>query len=203
MCSSAAVEKADDLADESTTTLREIGKGVHKSARCRRRRNEVDQRPEGVGLALAGDLSQVQGQALASSGSPLASGIGSLAAGRLRTAGVDRAHLESNMAAALLLQSQQEYRRWLLTYVRHLAGMALCIPRMSLRRQAISGCERRLLFLFPNTCEIMRQMKVNGHVHTQEMRRRVACVSSVRGSWDQSDAVGREGMRMVHLEHWD
>ncbi len=73
---------------------------------------------------MAGDLSQVQGQALANSGSPLASGVGSLAAGRSSNAEVDRGHLEANMAAALLLQSPQEYRRWLLTYVRHLAGVA-------------------------------------------------------------------------------
>ncbi len=43
-------------------------------------------------------------------------GVGSGAAGR--------AHLETNMAASLALQSPAEYKRWLLTYVRHLAGDA-------------------------------------------------------------------------------
>lgn len=57
----------------------------------------------------------------ASSSAALASGLGMLTTARFR-ATLDRAHLESNMAAAHLLQSQQEYRRWLLTYVCHLAG---------------------------------------------------------------------------------
>ncbi|BDA47922.1 Protein HIRA [Coccomyxa sp. Obi] len=74
--------------------------------------------------ASAGDLSQVQGQAMAVSSSPGAAGVSALAADHARTAELDRAHLEANMAAALLLESQQEYRRWLLTYVRHLAGDA-------------------------------------------------------------------------------
>ena len=39
-------------------------------------------------------------------------------------------------------------------------------------------------------------------VSTQVMRRRVACASFVRGSWDQSDAAEREGLRMMHPEHW-
>lgn len=33
-----------------------------------------------------------------------------------------RAHLEGNLAAALALQSPQEYRRWLGTYARFLTG---------------------------------------------------------------------------------
>ncbi|KAF5833723.1 TUP1-like enhancer of split-domain-containing protein [Dunaliella salina] len=33
-----------------------------------------------------------------------------------------RAHLECNVASALVMQSQQEWRRWLQTYVRQLAG---------------------------------------------------------------------------------
>lgn len=33
-----------------------------------------------------------------------------------------RGHLEANMAAALAVQSPSEYRRWLLTYIRHLSG---------------------------------------------------------------------------------
>ncbi|CAL8463095.1 g2629 [Coccomyxa elongata] len=75
--------------------------------------------------ASAGDLSQVQGQARAAvSSSPGVSGVGALVADHARTAEQDRAHLEANMAAALVLESQQEYRRWLLTYVRHLAGDA-------------------------------------------------------------------------------
>ena len=42
-----------------------------------------------------------------------------------RSPSVDRAHLEANMAAALLLRSPSEYRRWLLCYVCHLAGRYL------------------------------------------------------------------------------
>ena len=39
--------------------------------------------------------------------------------------GQGRAHLEANMAAALALQSPQEYRRWLGTYASHLSGQPL------------------------------------------------------------------------------
>ena len=46
-----------------------------------------------------------------------------MAAGPACTAAETREHLESNMAAALMLESPQEYRRWLLTYARHLAGV--------------------------------------------------------------------------------
>ena len=72
--------------------------------------------------ACAGSLEAIQGQAQAAAAS---SGSGRLALTALtgqdaRSAETDRAHLEASMASALVLQSPQEYRRWLLTYVRHL-----------------------------------------------------------------------------------
>lgn len=73
-------------------------------------------------LCCAGDLSRVQGLALAAGSSSSAAPLAALSTGASRRKGSDTAHLEANMAAALLLQSQQEYRRWLITYVRHLAG---------------------------------------------------------------------------------
>ena len=61
---------------------------------------------------------QAQAAGVAGTGGP--SSLGQLTAPRRPS--VDRAHLEANMAAALLLRSPGEYRRWLLAYVRHLAG---------------------------------------------------------------------------------
>ena len=72
----------------------------------------------------AGDLSQVQAQAQDAGGGGAKSGA--VALGLLtapRKASTDRAHLEANLAAAALLRSPAEYRRWLQPYVRHLAGM--------------------------------------------------------------------------------
>ncbi|KAK9830498.1 hypothetical protein WJX72_012086 [[Myrmecia] bisecta] len=68
----------------------------------------------------SGELSRIQAEAGGSSSS--AAMLAGLATGRGRAAEESRAHLETNMAAALAMQSPQEYRRWLLTYVRHLAG---------------------------------------------------------------------------------
>lgn len=70
----------------------------------------------------SGELGRVQQQASSSrrglpAGSLLASS-GGLRAGL----GQGRGHLEANMAAALALQSPQEYKRWLATYSSHLAG---------------------------------------------------------------------------------
>lgn len=48
--------------------------------------------------------------------------MGSLAGGAAAGGAAGRAHLEANMAAALALQSPAEYKRWLITYVRHLSG---------------------------------------------------------------------------------
>ena len=46
----------------------------------------------------------------------------------MRAAGESRGHLEANVAAALALESPQEYRRWLLTYARFLSGGFTCYP---------------------------------------------------------------------------
>lgn len=51
-----------------------------------------------------------------------------------RSVETDRAHLEANMASALLLQSPREYRRWLLTYVRHLSqSEPQCLFRLKMQ----------------------------------------------------------------------
>lgn len=70
----------------------------------------------------SGDLGRVQQQASTSRrGLPAASLLGS--SGGLRAGlGQGRGHLEANMAAALALQSAEEYKRWLSTYASHLAG---------------------------------------------------------------------------------
>ena len=70
----------------------------------------------------SGDLGRVQQQASSSRrGLPAASLLAS--SGGLRAGlGQGRGHLEANMAAALALQSPQEYKRWLATYASHLAG---------------------------------------------------------------------------------
>ena len=44
----------------------------------------------------------------------------------MRSADMDRAHLEANMASALALQSPEEYQQWLLTYVRYLTRSKSC-----------------------------------------------------------------------------
>lgn len=73
-------------------------------------------------LAASGDLSRIQQQASSSGrglpGIALLNSTGSLRTGLAQ----GRGHLEANMAAALALQSPQEYKRWLSTYASHLAG---------------------------------------------------------------------------------
>ena len=72
--------------------------------------------------ARAGSLEAIQGQAQAAAAN-LGSGqlaLTTLTGQDAHSAETDRAHLEANMASALVLQSPKEYRRWLLTYVRHL-----------------------------------------------------------------------------------
>ncbi|KAL0026450.1 hypothetical protein WJX79_010832 [Trebouxia sp. C0005] len=72
--------------------------------------------------ALQGDLGRIQQQA-SSSGRGLPPGTLLSSTGSLRTGlGQGRGHLEANMAAALALQSPEEYKRWLSTYASHLAG---------------------------------------------------------------------------------
>ena len=82
----------------------------------------VDGLCSAVGSDCPGDLGRVQQQASSSMrGLPAASLLGST--GGLRAGvGQARGHLEANMAAALALQSPQEYKRWLATYASHLAG---------------------------------------------------------------------------------
>lgn len=71
-----------------------------------------------------GDLSRVQQQASSSGrGLPAASLLGA-SRGLHAGFGQGRGHLEANMAAALALQSPQEYKRWLATYASHLAGQS-------------------------------------------------------------------------------
>ena len=70
----------------------------------------------------AGDLGRLHAQASAVRPPDPAGRFAALCAGPARLAAESRAHLEANVAAALTLESPQEYRRWLLTYVRFLAG---------------------------------------------------------------------------------
>ena len=75
----------------------------------------------------AGDLEAVQGQAqsaVGASSSQLA--LTALTGLDMPSADTDRAHLEANMAAALTLQSPQEYERWLLTYAQYLTRSKRC-----------------------------------------------------------------------------
>lgn len=76
----------------------------------------------------AGDLSRLQAQASAVRPPDAAVRLAAVAAGLAHAAVESRAHLESNVAAALVLDSTQEYRRWLLTYVRQLAGARGHLP---------------------------------------------------------------------------
>ena len=85
----------------------------------------------------SGDLGRVQQQASSSRrGLPAASLLGS--SGGLRAGlGQGRGHLEANMAAALALQSAQEYKRWLSTYASHLAGQLHFLTWLSSLRQLV------------------------------------------------------------------
>ena len=68
-----------------------------------------------------GDMEALQGQAQSAAGASSSQVALTVLTGQdVRSADTDRAHLEANMAAALTLQSPQEYQRWLLTYVRYL-----------------------------------------------------------------------------------
>ena len=73
------------------------------------------------GCARAGELAQIQAAAGGAAAAHRQPAIMSTLTGSGGGAS-GRRHLESNMAAALVLQSAAEYKRWLLTYVRHLAG---------------------------------------------------------------------------------
>ena len=79
----------------------------------------------GCCCCLAGDLGRIQADANE------VGGVNGGALGAMLNAAYDespshdRAQLESNLAAALILGSASDYRRWLFTYVRHLTGQ-LC-----------------------------------------------------------------------------
>lgn len=110
----------------------------------------------------AGDLGRLHAQASAVRPPEPAGRLAALCAGPSRVAAESRAHLEANVAAALMLESPQEYRRWLLTYVRFLAGARcttgaakLCswptetgpeaeLPGVQMQ-QSRTGCERSVL----------------------------------------------------------
>lgn len=66
-------------------------------------------------------MEALQGQAQSAAGASSSQVTLTMLTGQdVRSTDMDRAHLESNMASALALQSPQEYQRWLLTYVRYL-----------------------------------------------------------------------------------
>lgn len=79
--------------------------------------------------APSGELGQLQSEAVGSAAARRTDMLASLAAppaarGGQATGAASRAHLEANIAAALALQSAADYRRWLLTYARHLSAEA-------------------------------------------------------------------------------
>ena len=79
-------------------------------------------------VSYAGELGRIQAEAAAPSRAAMPS-FGRMATDVARNNDDSRRQLEANMAAALALASPQDYRRWLLTYVRHLAGthLPLCM----------------------------------------------------------------------------
>jgi len=97
-----------------------------RTCRVRQRLGRCFCRPPRAHLHLtriplcAGDLDRLQAQAATVRPADPAARLA--AAASASWAADTRAHLESNVAAALALESPKEYRRWLLTYVRHLAG---------------------------------------------------------------------------------
>lgn len=95
------------------------------------RLEHVDDRCAAMSSHASGDLGRVQQQASSSRrGLPAASLLGS--SGVLRAGlGQGRGHLEANMAAALALQSAQEYKRWLSTYASHLAGQHRLVQQLT------------------------------------------------------------------------
>jgi len=80
-------------------------------------------------VAVTGELGKLQSAAArARGGSESGVMLAALTAAPARSTADSRGHLEANMAAALALESPQEYRRWLLTYARFLSGAAIvCI----------------------------------------------------------------------------
>lgn len=70
-------------------------------------------------VCFAGELARLEGDA---STSAPPHGPPNLALWQKGKSQSSRAHLETRIAAALVLESPAEYRRWLLTYARHLAG---------------------------------------------------------------------------------
>ena len=100
--------------------------------------------------AVSGDLGRIQQQA-SSSGRGLPPGALLISTGSLRTGlGQGRGHLEANMAAALALQSPQEYKRWLSTYASHLAGNSCQLWIQSLLRcnsHTACACLSKVLLL--------------------------------------------------------
>lgn len=99
---------------------------------------------------VSGDLGRIQQQA-SSSGRGLPPGALLNSSGSLRTGlGQGRGHLEANMAAALALQSPQEYKRWLSTYASHLAGIPCQLWIQSLLRcksRTACACSSKVLLL--------------------------------------------------------
>ena len=79
-------------------------------------------------LASQGELSSLQAQALRTALPWSGAGAAALMPGSpAQQRQLSRAHLEANLAGALALQSPQEYRRWLVTYIRFLTGgLAVC-----------------------------------------------------------------------------
>ena len=80
---------------------------------------------------VAGELGQLQRDAVKAGRLPLRETVNA----RMNAAADDRGRLESNMAGSLALGNAAEYRRWLMTYVRHLAGTKAWCPLAALTWQ--------------------------------------------------------------------
>ncbi len=105
-----------------------IAPGPHKGTQARGPPKSVCSQSTCRLCVSAGELVQLQqaaGSASARHRRPAV--MAALAGGGGGGGAAGRPHLEANMAAALALQSPVEYKRWLLTYVRHLAGAATIV----------------------------------------------------------------------------
>lgn len=98
------------------------------------------------------------------------------------TGAASRAHLEANIAAALALQSAADYRRWLLTYARHLSGVvthadtAWTLARPHLRQECVVGSAwhdtRRLQ---PTRASLLQFLSRRCHPDLQPQRMNRGC----------------------------
>ena len=144
-------------------------------------------------IAAIGELGKLQSAAArARGGSESDAMLAALTAAPARSAADSRGHLEANMAAALALESPQEYRRWLLTYARFLSGAAVVAihePCFDTDRAVCMADKSE-----PNTLSLCsrkgarpKQKHLNSYMlcgFTQLMQMRRGCGSCAAICWD-------------------